>query len=62
MGLLKGTFQSLEEIHIQLVNTKCHMIIIMWACICIILHNLIICIKGDNSDKRWRVSCENRSG
>ena len=54
MGLLKGTFQSLKEIRIQLTNTRCHMIIIMWAHVCIVLHNLIICIKGDNFDKKWR--------
>ncbi len=61
IGLLKGTFQSLKEIQIQLVNTKCHMIIIMWAHICIILHNLIIHIEGDNIDKRWR-ECLIRTG
>ena len=61
MGLLKGTFQSLKEIHIQLVNTKCHMIIIMWARVCIILHNLIIRIEGDNFDERWR-ECLVRTG
>ena len=54
MGMLKGTFQSLKEIRIQLVNTKCHMIIIMWAHVCIVLHNLIICIEGDNFDEKWR--------
>jgi hypothetical protein len=54
MGLLKGTFQSLKEIWIQLVDTRRHMIIIMWACVCIVLHNLIICIEGDNFDERWR--------
>src|SRR6267154_5469796 len=52
--MLKGTFQSLKEIQIQLVNTKRHMIIIMWACVCIVLHNLIIHIEGDNSDEKWR--------
>ena len=56
VGMLKGTFQSLKEIWIQLINTKCHMIIIMWACVCIMLHNLIICIKGDNFDEKWRES------
>ena len=61
MGLLKGTFQSLKEIHIQLIKTKHHIIIIMWAHICIILHNLIICIKGNNFDERWRV-CLVRTG
>jgi len=54
MGLLKGTFQSLKEIRIQLTNTKRHMIIIMWARVCIVLHNLIIRIEGDNFDEKWR--------
>jgi hypothetical protein len=61
MGLLKGTFQSLKEIRIQLVNTKCHVIIIMWACVCIVLHNLIIRIEGDNFDEKWR-ECLVRTG
>ena len=56
MGMLKGTFQSLKEIRIQLVNTKRHMVIIMWACVCIVLHNLIIRIEGDNFDEKWRES------
>jgi hypothetical protein len=56
MGMLKGTFQSLKEIRIQLINTKRHMVIIMWARVCIILHNLIIRIEGDNFDERWRES------
>lgn len=30
------------------------MIIIMWARVCIILHNLIIRIEGDNFDEEWR--------
>jgi hypothetical protein len=30
------------------------MIIIMWARVCIILHNLIIRIEGDNFDEMWR--------
>lgn len=54
MGLLKGTFQSLKEIHIQLIDARHHMIIIMWAHICIVLHNLIIRIEGDNFDEEWR--------
>jgi hypothetical protein len=54
--MLKGTFQSLKEIRIQLINTKRHMVIIMWARICIVLHNLIIRIEGDNFDERWRES------
>src|SRR6266849_10122388 len=56
MGLLKGMFQSLKEIRIQLVNTKHHKLIIMWAHACIILHNLIIHIEGDNFDDQWRES------
>jgi DDE superfamily endonuclease len=54
MGLLKGTFQSLKEIRIQLTDSRRHMIIIMWARVCIVLHNLIIRIEGDNFDKKWR--------
>src|SRR6266852_9255636 len=61
VGLLKGTFQSLKEIRIQLVNTKHHKLIIMWACICIILHNLIIHIEGHNFDDQWR-ECLVRKG
>jgi hypothetical protein len=30
------------------------MIIIMWARVCIVLHNLIIRIEGDNFDREWR--------
>ena len=56
MGMLKGTFQSLKEIRIQLINTKRHMIIIMWARVCIVLHNLIIRIEGDNVNEKWRES------
>ena len=54
IGLLKGTFQSLKEIRIQLVDARRHMIIIMWARVCIVLHNLIIRIEGDNFDTQWR--------
>jgi hypothetical protein len=61
IGLLKGTFQSLKEIWIQLINTKRHMIIIMWARVCIVLHNLIIRIEGDNFDEGWR-ECLMRMG
>jgi hypothetical protein len=61
IGLLKGTFQSLKEIRIQLINTKQHIIIIIWARTCIVLHNLIIHIKGDNFDKQWR-ECLVRTG
>jgi hypothetical protein len=54
MGLLKGMFQSLKEIWIQLTDSRRHMIVIMWAHVCIVLHNLIIHIEGDNFDERWR--------
>ena len=59
--MLKGTFQSLKEIRVQLINTKRHMVIIMWARVCIVLHNLIIRIEGDNFDERWR-ECLVRAG
>lgn len=37
-----------------MVNTKRHKIVIMWARACIILHNLIIRIEGDDFDEGWR--------
>ena len=33
----------------------------MWARVCIILHNLIIRIEGDNFDEQWR-ECLVRTG
>jgi hypothetical protein len=36
------------------------MIIIMWARVCIVLHNLIIRIEGDNFDDIWRASLVRR--
>jgi hypothetical protein len=36
------------------------MIIIMWARVCIVLHNLIIHIEGDNFDETWRESLVRR--
>jgi hypothetical protein len=56
MGMLKGTFQSLKEIWIQLISTKRQMVIIMWVHVCIVLHNLIIQIEGDNFNDKWRES------
>ena len=38
----------------QLIDMRHHIIIIMWACVCIVLHNLIIHIEGDNFDNQWR--------
>ena len=46
----------MKEIRIQLVNIKHYKLIIMWARACIILHNLIIRIEGDNFDDQWRES------
>lgn len=48
MGLLKGTFQSLKELRIQIE-------LILWVRCCIILHNLIIRIEeGTGIDNEWR--------
>ena len=54
IGLLKGTFQSLKEIRIQLNDSRHHKIVVIWARVCIILHNLVIRIEGDNFDEAWR--------
>ncbi|KDR70601.1 hypothetical protein GALMADRAFT_47600, partial [Galerina marginata CBS 339.88] len=45
IGLLKGTFQSLKEIRLQVGDNKKHLELILWIRCCIILHNLIIRIE-----------------
>lgn len=50
----------MKEIRIHIVNVKRHLLVIMWARVCIILHNLIIRIEGDNFDTDWRESLVER--
>jgi hypothetical protein len=55
IGLLKGTFQSLKELRIQISDKKKHLELILWVRCCIILHNLIIQIEeGTGIDSEWR--------
>jgi hypothetical protein len=55
IGLLKGTFQSLKELRIQISDKKKHLELILWVRCCIILHNLIIRIEeGTGIDSEWR--------
>ena len=55
IGLLKGTFQSLKELRIQISDKKKHLELILWVRCCIILHNLIIRIEeGTGIDNEWR--------
>jgi hypothetical protein len=53
IGLLKGRFQSLIELRIQVYTHKKHVWAIMWICCCIILHNLILRIEAGNIDNVW---------
>jgi hypothetical protein len=50
IGCLKGQFQSLRELHIQISSHKLHKWAILWVRCCIILHNLIIQFKDNISD------------
>lgn len=54
IGLLKGRFQSLRELRIQISSLNRHRWAIVWIRCCIILHNLIIMIEGDEEDGIWR--------
>jgi len=54
IGLLKGRFQSLKELRIQITYRKHHMCVLIWLRGCIILHNLIIRIEEGNVDEDWR--------
>lgn len=55
MGLLKGRFQSLRELRIQILSRKQHMWALMWIRTCIVLHNLIIHLEeGSGVNNEWR--------
>jgi DDE superfamily endonuclease len=53
IGLLKGRFQSLHELRIQIGSRERHLWAIIWIRCCFILHNLIIKIEGNNNDDSW---------
>ena len=52
--LLKGRFQSLFELRIQIYTHEKHLWAIMWIRCCIILHNLILKIEAENDHREWR--------
>jgi hypothetical protein len=54
IGVLKGRFQSLLGLRIQVLNHRRHLWAIMWIRCCIILHNLIIRIESGSVDEAWR--------
>jgi hypothetical protein len=51
--LLKGRFESLRELRIEINNRQQHEFAVMWIRCCIILHNLIILLEGDDCDMEW---------
>lgn len=54
IGLLKGRFQSLFQLRIQVYTHEKHLWAIMWIRCCIILHNLILRIEAGNINSDWR--------
>jgi hypothetical protein len=54
IGLLKGRFQSLFELQIQIYTHKKHLWAVMWIRCCIILHNLVLQIEAGKDDREWR--------
>jgi hypothetical protein len=59
IGLLKGRFQSLRELRIQIGSKQKHRWAILWIRCCIILHNLVIRIdeEDESHDAVWRDFC-----
>lgn len=57
IGLLKGTWQSLRELRVQIKDQRCHAWAIIWIRCTIILHNIIIrherrdCIATQERDR-----------
>jgi hypothetical protein len=43
--MLKNCFQSLKELHFQILLQRMHQYVILWITCCLILHNLIIHIE-----------------
>jgi hypothetical protein len=54
IGLLKGRFQSLFQLRIQVYTHRKHVWAIMWVRCCIILHNLIIRLEAGNYNPQFR--------
>lgn len=54
IGLLKGRFQALRELRIQITSTKHHKWAVIFVRCCIILHNLILRLEGGDFDLAFR--------
>jgi hypothetical protein len=54
IGLLKGRFQALRELRIQIASHKRHEWAIFFIRCCIILHNLIIMLEGSDFNSTFR--------
>ena len=50
IGLLKGRFQALHKLQIQITSTKHHKWAVIFVCCCIILYNLILRLEGGDFD------------
>jgi len=48
IGILKGRFQSLKELRIQISSHQKHEYAKLWIICCLILHNLIIRFEEEN--------------
>ena len=54
IGLLKGCFQALRELRIQITSPRHHKWAIIFVRCCIILHNLILRLEGGDFDPAFR--------
>ena len=54
IGLLKGRFQAVRELQIQITSTRHHKWAVIFVRCCIILHNLILRLEGGSFDPAFR--------
>lgn len=54
MGALKGSFQCLHGLHVNINSPDDHIHACHWITITIILHNLIIDVKGTISSQQFQ--------
>ncbi|KAJ7260034.1 DDE superfamily endonuclease-domain-containing protein [Mycena haematopus] len=54
MGTIKGRFQSLRGLHVDINSNEDHYEALCWITVAIILHNLVIDVEGEESGAAFR--------
>lgn len=53
IGYLKGWFQSLKELHVQITNQKSHKFATYWVACCIRVHSFTMACEAANEDNKY---------